>query len=242
MTIEEFGSIKQAVREVTKPVQEEAAFALSALASEYAFFHHGAFFTHGAFREPAEDPINDWIASMPPDVEVIRQPCEKAIFQGFTAICPDLWISWDRILCAVQKEYWPSLKAFLCGCAGANPKDHMLYQPFFTEIKIPDPVLIDRYSLLHPGIPQIPVTVFCIESNTDRWELAPPIQATGLYHIVRKPPRAETIELAKTVLAGDLGALAGQMNPAYEDFMHEYTAAQRRQPEMADALKNLAPQ
>jgi hypothetical protein len=184
-----------------------SAYFLSELSDDYEFFNHGALFAFAEFSDPEEDPVNDWYASMPQGTVLIKQPFSKPIFSGISAPCFDGRLTWDNVICAVSKDSWKSLFPFLCGVVAHNPRNKSFYKAFPMQVSVLDPGKVERMGLLHTDVSRVNVTVFCISGNKAHWELEAPASAVALPRMVKQPPKADVIELADKVLAGDFSGL-----------------------------------
>jgi len=214
-------------REDTPVDTKPAIFSLSDMSEDWHFFNHGAFFSFAEFNYPVQDPVADWYAQQPLGTEVLLQPFTKPVFDGLIAPTYLGNLTWDNIICGVKKERWQSLWEHLGGICAINTPDHRFYRAFSGDLEIADPVLAERHSILYADIPQITVTVFCVDGNMARWEVRPAISPIGQPRIVKMPPRQDVMDMAEAVFRGDTGALTAHKNPAFQPLLDEYKRAQQ---------------
>jgi hypothetical protein len=227
------GHIEEAMREDREADTSPASFALSELAEDYVFFNHGALFAFAEFQDPHEDPLNDWHAQMPANTELIKHPFDRAIFAGIDAPCYDGRLTWDHVICAVQRHNWDGLFAFLNGVASISSKNKAYYQVFSGVVKVLDPVLVERHGIFHPGIPQIEVTVFCVDGNKARWEIRNPGAITGCPTMMKMPPNPEIIQRGIEMLHGDISSFSDRTNVSPE-FAKKFKDAAEHGPKIVE--------
>jgi len=194
-------------------------FALSEMAEEWHFFNHGAIFTYTNMQH---DPVAEWYAQQRPGTKLMRQPFKKPVFQGLDKETLR-GLPWNNVVCAVGHDAWPSLSEHLGGVAILDHKAEEYFQVFSGDLEILDPVLAERYSVFHPDIPKITITVFCVDGSKNRWEVVdmgiptPP-------RFIRRPPRQEVIDMGKVVLKGDLQQLQHKDSPSFKPLLEKYDA------------------
>lgn len=206
---------------------QPSRFALSELAEDWHFFNHGALFTYGGMPYPKQDPVADWFAQQPKGAEVIMQPFKRMLIEGLDAplnVVNAANLTWGHVVMAVRHEFWDSLFAYLGGVATVDYKQKKYAQTFSGDIQMLDPVLAEHAGLLDPSVPQITLTVFCVDTNTDRWEIRPPRTAVACPRFVRVPPRDEVVQLGRAVLSGELDELQYKDNPAFQPMLEKYKA------------------
>lgn len=218
----DFGKTWTEQRESVPIDVNKSKFTLSELAAEWHFFTHGIFFyPPGPFTFPLEDPVADWLGQQSHGVQVIQQPFDKPVFAGLDAKT-SCGLPWNNVVCAVRHEYWQSLWEFVGGVCAINPSANTFYRAFSGDIDIYDPVALTNASLLLTQPPAIRVTVFCLESNKDRWEIRPQDSIMGLPTFVRVPPSAEVSMIARAAMKGDASLLTNHKNSAFQVFLDEY--------------------
>jgi hypothetical protein len=213
--------------EPVDPLHVPDRFLLSDLAKEWHFFTHGAFFSFAEFKYPQEDPVADWYADQPIRIDVLRQTFSRPVFEGMTAIEPNLKCTWDHILYAVRHEEWPKLHEFLGGVCAVNKDKEAFYATFSGDLMIVDPVAAEARGILDINLPLVPVTVFCVDSNRDRWEIRPPTSLISPPRFVRLPPREEIVEMARAVLKGDASQIQRLPNTAFQAHLDAYQSILR---------------
>lgn len=228
------GHIAKELRDGGPPDAETLRFTLTEMAEEFVFFNHGALFAFAEFRDPDEDPINDWYASMPKGMLLIKHPFDRAIFEGIDAPAFGGRLTWNHVLCAVLKDDWLSLFPFLNGVASVSQKTKSFYQVFSGDVKILDPVLVERHGLMHPQIPHVQVTVFCVDGNRARWEIRHAASALGCPRLVKIRPRQEVVDVGADVLSGDPAKLSTIENPAFAPFLERYKRVLQEGPQIVD--------
>jgi len=214
---------------------ERAKFFLSDMAQDYEFFNHGVFFTicRDTFADGIKDPLSDWYAQTVGEVDILREAFGKPVFEGLDAPAAEgRGATWNQIICGVKKEIWQDLLAFLGGVRLLDDKEKLYYSTFVAKADVLDPGLVDQRGLLDPTIPRVPVHVFCMETNKDRWELRPSKSQLGCPRLVRTEPRPEIVQQAQQALAGDIQVLAKEESPAMDPFLQEYARVQREGPKI----------
>lgn len=201
-----------------------SGFLLSELARDWHFFSHGSLFAFAGMQFPHEDPVADWYKSQPRDTKVLRQPFKHAIFQGLDAPTDIPNLTWNHVLCGVRRHNWQSIWQFLGGVATVDQRKGVFCQTFSGNCQILDPVAVEGRGLLHPDLPKITVTVICVESNKDRWEVRPSAAHGAPLRFVRVEPRQNVKDMAKAVLSGELEELKHKYNPAFQPFLDKYKA------------------
>ena len=225
-------------RESTAPDVQHSKFTLNDLSGEWHFFNHGAFFTFAEFDYPQQDPLADWVAQQSPRPTVLLQPFRHKVFDGLTAPTHFGSLTWDNVVCGIEKNHWQNLFEFLGGVVAMNSKLKRYYRPFSLDVKVPDPVLSERYSIIrYPDIPQIEVTVFCIDGNTNRWEIHPSLTPSVPPRVSMLLPRRAVITEANAVFGGTLppgmqGATLDSANPAMQPHVEEFKRVIREGPEI----------
>jgi hypothetical protein len=216
------GAEWQDKRETGVPNKQGARFALSDYADEWHFFNHGTFFSHAGFKYPAEDPVADWYVEQPPGTALLLQPFARCLIAGMVPVTGLGKLTWGHIICGVRKELWQRLFEFLGGVCSVNRQTKRYSQTFSGDLDIPDPVLVERHSILKLDIPTIRLTVFCTDGNVDRWELRPPTAIAQPMRMVRMPPRQEVVDVGNAVLSGDFSNLQHSYNPAFQPHLDKY--------------------
>ena len=193
---------------------------LSELAAEWHFFNHGALFTYTALQE---DPVGEWYCTRPRGTHVMRQPYKVPIFSGLNKQIAGA-VTWDHVICGVHKEDWQSLFEFLGGVAVMD--ETSFCQVFSRDVTVRDPGFVDLHNVVHPGMPTISVTLFCINGDKAQWDIQPyrTIGALDRPTFVRQPPQSEIISLAKAVRGGDIEQLQHAKNPAFQHLLDKYRA------------------
>jgi hypothetical protein len=107
----------------------------------------------------------------------------------------------------VSKEAWVSLFPFMCGIVARNPLKQNFYSVFPQSASVLDPVMVLRYSLLHPLVKRVNVVVFCVSGNKGLWSLQNPKSLTAPPRMVRAHPDPNVIAMADSVLGDDLSML-----------------------------------
>jgi len=203
------------------PIQR-SKFALSEMADDWHFFNHGAMFAYCGMAYPEVDPVSDWFAQQEKGTEVLMQPFKTPVFEGLESPIHVSGLMWNNVICAVRHEDWPSLLGFLGGVATVDNDKELFAQVFTGDIQIQDPVLVERYSVMRPGIPRITVTVFCADTNKDRWEVVPPHNDAALPSFRRVQPRQELVDMAEAVLGGDASALQHNNHPSIRKALNKH--------------------
>jgi len=207
----------------TAPAPRRAAkFALSELAEDWHFFNHGALFQYCGMEYPEQDPVTDWAARQAIGTDVLLQPFKAKLFPGLDVPLPIAGLTWANVVCGVRHAYWDDFLGFMGGVATVDRKKRLYAQTFVGDIKILDPVLVERRSVLDPSIPLITVSVFCADTNNERWEIRPPQTVGGSAQFVKRPPRPEVVQMGAAVLSENLDALQHKDNPAFQPLLDEY--------------------
>lgn len=218
------------------PKTASTPFTLFDLAEEWAFFNHGALFKFAGFEDPHKDPVSDWLNSQPTQPTYIKQAFERKIFDGIDSpayLGPrSRATTWEHVICGVRKEQWPALLDYVAGVVAYDAKKQQYYQVFFGEMQVLDPGYVERYSLMHPKLPHIPVTLFCVESGRRRWEFQYPVNPVGPPYIMEMPPRPEVQRIAEAVFRGDMQPLAERVNPVNDPFVQRYQEVLKRGPQI----------
>jgi len=199
-------------------------FSLSEQAADWHFFNHGALFRFGGLTFPNEDPVSDWFHQQSIGTEVLRQPFRKPVLDGLTNDSGITGLTWDNLVFAVRHEYWQSLWEFLGGVVTLDSPARRYCQVFSGDIAIVDPVFAERHSVMHPDLPAVKLTVFCIDANTERWEIHPARTIIEPPRFVRVSPRPEVITMADALLSGKAEALKHKDNPAFQPLLDKYAA------------------
>jgi hypothetical protein len=198
-----------------------ARFALSELAEGFHFFNHGAFFAFAGFRDPEEDPVNDWYAQQPKGTEVIKHPFPRAVFEGIDFPVSGFGgLTWNHAICAVRTECWDSLHAFLSGIAATDSRKHRFCMSISTDVEVVDPVLVESRGILHDRLSLVTVTVYGVDATDARWVMQAPRVPVARPVMVKTAPRPYIVELGKQVLGGDVSRLNQSADRA---FTEEYT-------------------
>ena len=199
---------------------------------DYHFFNHGAFFSFAGLKDPEEDPINDWYARQNmPHLKILRQVFETPVFSGLIAPAAEgRGVTWDHVLCGVPNELWPSLFEFLGSVSTVDQRadngQGAIYMACAAPMVISDPVMVDRYTVLRPNLPQVAVTVFGIESNLGQWLLQPcPPQQP---RVMQSAARPAIIKLWRDYSEGDFSSLQERCNPAFQDFTQAYEEVRKQ--------------
>ncbi len=203
---------------------DRSKFAFSELAEEWHFFNHGALFRYCGMEYPRDDPVADWYEQQPIGTDIIQQPFKTLVFEGLDAPIHVGPLTWGNVVCAIRKEYWDSLLGFLGGVATVDHKKKLYAQTFAGDIQILDPVLVERFSFLHPTIQPITVTMFCADTNKDRWEIRPAVTMAARPCFVRVDPRPEVVEMGRAVLSGDIAQLQHKDSPAFQTTLDKFKA------------------
>lgn len=216
-------------------------FSLYEYADEWAFFNHGALFSFAGFDDPYKDPVSDWINQQPiPQPLYLKQAFEHKLLQGVTA--PAYFgprsrdTSWEQVVCGIRKEYWPGLLEYVSGVVAQDIMKKTYYQVFFGEVEIPDPGCVERFSVLRPGLPTIKLTLFCVESNKNRWEFRRPKNPVAPMFVAELPPREEVKQIAKALFRGDLEPMSNRPTAMTDPFVKEYQRVLREGPTIGDSV------
>lgn len=231
------GKIWSETHEARTPDKTPARFTLTDYADEWHFFNLGAFFTHAEFRYPHEDPVADWYATQPYGTVVLQQLFKHRIIDGLAPVPNMPGVTWGNVVWAVRNECWPSLFEFLGGVCGVNRKTGFYFRAFSGDLQIPDPVTVERHSLMLLDVPTVTLTVFCVDGNTARWEVRPAATALASLRMVEMPPRAEVQAVAQSVLHGDLATLKYNDNSAFQAHLDKYKQLTGKDPSDAIARR-----
>jgi hypothetical protein len=205
---------------------QEVVYKLADLQRDYHFFNHGAFFAPGLFAADA-DPVWDWWAQQSEAVEVVKQAYEKDIFSGLDALTFENRVPWNRVICAVRHEEWPSLLEYLAGICIHDPRKEEVFLAYFADVDVLDPAEVDRRGLLYGGLQLVPVTVFCVDGSRVRYEFQRVLPHTVPPRLVARPPREYMQQLGSLVVRKNMDWLADRHNPAFAEFLQKYQASLR---------------
>jgi hypothetical protein len=225
-----FGEQWEESRETGRPQGAQLKFSLSDAAGDWHYFNHGAFFAFAEFDYPQQDPVADWYARQPVGTQLLMQPFKMDVFEGIDAPTYLGNLTWNNVICGVNHELWQSLFEYVGGVCSINDKTKQFYRAFSGDVKVLDPVLVEQHSALALDLPTIDVTVFCVDGNTARWEIRPPLSPIGPPRMVKTLPRAEVVQMADSVFAGDVKVLAEHDNPAMQKHLDKFKAAQQQGP------------
>lgn len=216
------------------PRAASSPFTLHDLAGEWAFFNHGALFAFAGFEDPHKDPVGDWFNSIHPQPEYLKQAFERKVFEGLDVpayLGPrSRETTWNHVICGIRKDYWPHLLEYVAGVVAHDPRQRRYYQIFYGELQVLDPGYVERYSLVQPDLPRIPVTVFCVDGSHRRWEFQLPVNPLAPPAIIELPPRPEVKRIAEALDRGDTQPLTERVNPAHDPFVRHYQEVLRKGP------------
>lgn len=190
-------------------------FPLSEHAEEWHYFNHGALFQYAGMRLSKQDPVADWHAQI--GGEILLQPFQRTLIEGLDAPVEGLPVSWGNVVCGVRHEFWDSFLEFMGGVATVDHKKKTFAQAFYGDVDMLDPVLAERRSVLDPSVPDIKVTVFCVDTMTARYEIAPRINKATCPRFIKLPPRPEIEAMGQAVLSGDLEHLKYTHHPVIQN-------------------------
>jgi hypothetical protein len=191
---------------------------------DWVFFNHGAFFQAGLFEEKT-DPVGDWFSQQDHSVDILRQAYRAPIFQGLDACTIDNRVPWNRILCGVRREYWPSLLEFLAGIVVRDWKKRRVGMAYHAYIDILDPSFVDQYGTLDPRVPSLRCCVFCVNATESRYEFVRELPIVRQPRLVQLPPHKLMEEITAKAMADDLEPIVLRQNPAHEEFLRDYRRA-----------------
>lgn len=202
--------------------KSESKFGLSELAEEWHFFNHGALFQFCGMEYPKQDPVADWCARQEIGTRVLLQPFKRQLFEGLDAPVHVGNLTWGNVICGVKHPYWDDFLNYMGGVATMDRRKKLYAQTFVGDVQMLDPVLVERSSFLDPKIPLITVSVFCADTNKERWEVRPPTTVATVPTFVKRPPRPEVVQMGRAVLSGDMEMLQHKDNPAFQPLLDKY--------------------
>lgn len=226
------GSFHRESQEAGLHAAEEMRFSPTDLSQEYVFFNHGVFFESGFFTDN-NDPVGDWYARYPHDVNVIKQAYVTPIFNGFTATTFDGRTTWGNVLCGVEAHAWHSLLEYLAGIAARNWSAKEFAWAYYGWVDVLDPSYVDEKGLF-AVIPTIKVCVFCLSTNKRTLDFVRPQVITQRPWLRRAPPRPEMVEIGSAALDDDFDALVHRHNTAHAEFLSAYRRALEHGPIIED--------
>jgi hypothetical protein len=200
-----------------------AKFTLNELAEDWHFFNHGALFRYCGMEYPKQDPVADWYARQEIGTDVLLQPFKTLLFDGLNSPIHVGPLTWGHVICGVKHPYWEDFLNFMGGVATMDRRKKLYAQTFVGDINILDPVLVERSSVLDPKIPLVSVSMFCADTNKERWEIRPPATVAGRPRFVQRNPREEVVQMGRAVLSGDIEHLQHKDNPAFQPLLDKYT-------------------
>jgi hypothetical protein len=198
-------------------------FTASDIVSEYTLFNHGILFGPAGLRDPEEDPLVEWYNRLGDSSEhVLRQAVETPIFRGLDALAIEgRGLSWNNLFCGIHSRLWPDLLAFMCSMTLANRNADHVYLVTAQTVMVPDPVVVDRQSILADNVPEVPITVFGLDGSRDQYKLGVTDRA-GFPAMFKLPPKPATIKLWQQIKEGNMAGLAERTTSDMEEFMREH--------------------
>ena len=241
--IQIFGKTTKEQRTTEAPETAPLRFTLTDLSDDWVFFNHGALFAYAGFKDPDEDPLNDWFNAQDPQPVYLKQAFERPLFEGLDHPAYHgpraRQTTWNHTICGVEQEFWPEVLRYLAGVVSHNKPRRQLFQTFYGELEILDPGCVERFGLLHLDIPKVKVTVICIDAGHARWEFRLPSNPIGCPYVAELPPRPEAVKITEAFFAGDNLPLASKLDPANDPFLREYMETLRRGPIVDDNVRKL---
>ena len=218
------GDVSQERREDGTVKTEGSRFTARDLTSEYVLFNHGILFGPAGLRDPEEDPLIEWFNKLGDSSEhVLRQAVETPICRGLdTPAIEGRGLTWNNLFLGVRKHLWPSLFQFLCDMVLSNRNADHVYLVTANTMAIPDPILVDRLSILTmSNIVSVPIVMFGLDGSRDcLYFLHGP---RGIPCLVESKPLAATIKLWEQIKTGDMAGLAKRITQGMEAFNLQHT-------------------
>lgn len=201
-------------------------------ANDFVFFNHGVLFTHGGFTDDT-DPVGDWFSELSTRTDVFKQAFRTPMFEGLDALTFDDRVSWNRVLCGVPKDHWPSLLEHLAGICVLNRKANTVKLVYYGQVEIYDPSYVDQHGVLQPGLPTIQCVVFCLSGNKTRHEFVRSSRLVQPPRLETLPPTPAMVNMGRELLFDSkLDPLIHRHNPAHADFLKAYQEALQRGPQI----------
>jgi hypothetical protein len=175
-----------------------SAVSLTDLAVDYVFFTPALLFTHG---EWVTDPIEDYIRE---DKECcpFQLNLPRPAFTGLTLKGDEAWNY--RIMACLKPQWTGRLEIYLFQLGGVNFKRRLYHRMMPQNIRIPDLLALEKMTILPSPVPMVDVIAFGIDGNRGRIGLVPASNPpVNQARVIKLGPTAETIQLAKAVLANN---------------------------------------
>lgn len=169
-----------------------AGDSLGALTDDYVLFSYAPLFMYGGMEH---NPVQEWLNTRLPGEVIFFLPLPKPAF----IMRLDLQSSiWDRLLWAVEKEFWPELSLHLGSMAFINKKTQILSKSMCQEIQIQD---INAYGYMPNStdgtMRTLSVYVFTVDSSVGCYAMQP--NPPFLPNMVIMEAFKETKRLAKAL-------------------------------------------
>lgn len=214
------------------------AASLAELADEYVYFTHGLLFTHGNWFR---DPVVDFIIEHGGDVEPFHIQLPYAIFKWFDAkdhegrVIDD---AWNYQICAVQKEHWEALFAFLAQMAGSNEVTRTYHLTAIQKIPIIDSLALAKHEQLPSPVPVVECYALALLGNRRSVYFAPQYSTDGRVPVLIGAADSKAIKIAKAVWAGSNSPAAGILEPTREAAEAMIKAGPNKQAEIKKIIES----
>ncbi len=161
------------------PLRLGNAKSLLEMSDEYTFFTPAILYLHGRFRDA---PLADFTYMLAPDCKFYFHRFAKPIFRGLVALSNGN-ADWNYVLWAVPKQHWDALAAWLVSVTLTYEDEKMVAGIGEQELRIVDPLAVDKNVIWHNGIPTM--TVYAFGINSSRCQAGLAVSPS----IITEPPR-----------------------------------------------------
>ena len=186
---------------------------LADLAEEYVFFTHGLLFTHAFWLR---DPIVDHIVEQKGEADPFHIQLPMPIFRWFDAKDPSGNVvddSWNYQICAIPKEQWDPLFAFLSTISGSNRQTKMFHLTAVQKVPIADALAIQRMTVAPKELPTVDCYCLAILGNRRSVYFAPQHAKDARVPIVIGSSDPQAARFCRNLFAGSYKPAAGAIEP-----------------------------
>lgn len=121
----------------------------------YAFFSPAILYLWGRFTDAV---LIDFLETIQRRVEFYHYKFNLPLFQNLNAYNGDP--SWNHVLWAVEKEFWPQFIDHLCAAVLTDSIQGHVYRIGYQEFQIVDPLCLDRSMILSASLPLVTIGAF----------------------------------------------------------------------------------
>ena len=182
-----------------------ASRTLSDFTENFVFFTPGILVVWGGFDG---GPLADFVVELGHIPEIQELLFDRQLFVGLKLLDEDPF--WNHVLWATPKAQWPRLRDYLVSLVFIDNARKRLVGIGLQDLKMSDPLLLDKQIVLPPELPLIPIYAFGINAS-DRVMAFEPAVAVGLTRpAVKRLPPSEAVRVRAAGLYGDQPKLETQ--------------------------------